>query len=48
LITGLVTSGGGISLLEWLLKEKYKGMEDDEEDISSFWMTFRKGEGTAN
>jgi archaellum component FlaC len=30
------------------LKEKYKRLEDDVEDVSSFWMTFRKGEGTEN
>jgi hypothetical protein len=42
----MVTSGGGIALLEWLLKKQYKGREDDEEDISSFWMTFRKGKVT--
>jgi len=31
-----------------LLKEQYKVLEDDEEDIRSFWVTFRKGEGTEN
>jgi len=36
LITGLVTFGGGIALLEWLLKEQYKGLKDDEENVSSF------------
>jgi hypothetical protein len=48
LITGLVTICGGITLLEWLLKEKYKGRKDDEEDRSSLWMNFGKGEGIEN
>jgi len=30
------------------LKEREKGLEDDEEDVSSDWMTLRKSEGTVN
>jgi hypothetical protein len=33
-----------------LQKERYKGglksQEDKEEDVGSYWMTLRKGEGT--
>jgi hypothetical protein len=25
-----------------LLKERYKGQEDEEEDVSSHWMTLKK------
>jgi hypothetical protein len=31
-----------------LLKERYKGREDEEEDISSYWMALRKLEDTGN
>ena len=27
------------------LKERQKGREDEEEDILSYWMALRKGEG---
>jgi hypothetical protein len=27
-------------------KEGYKGKEDEEEDVGSYWMTLRKGEDT--
>jgi len=27
------------------LKERYKGQEDEEGDVSSYWMTLRKTKG---
>jgi hypothetical protein len=27
-----------------IIEEKYKGREDEEENLSSYWMTSRKGE----
>jgi hypothetical protein len=29
------------------LKERYKGREDEEEDVSSYWIALRKREDTA-
>jgi hypothetical protein len=29
-----------------LLKERYKGREDEEQDVSGIWMTLRKREDT--
>jgi hypothetical protein len=29
-----------------LLKERYKGQEEEEEDVNSKWMTLRKREDT--
>jgi hypothetical protein len=33
-------------LLKHLIKEKIRRMEDEEEDISSYWITLRKRKGT--
>jgi len=30
------------------LKEKYKGWEEEREDVSSYWMTIRKRGDTGN
>jgi hypothetical protein len=30
------------------LKERYKGRKEEEEDVSSYWKTLRKGEDTGN
>jgi hypothetical protein len=35
-------------LLRHVIDGKIKGTEDEEEDISSYWMTSRKSEGTGN
>ena len=37
-----------ICLLNTLLKEEYKGREDEEEDVSNYWMTLRKREDNGN
>jgi hypothetical protein len=29
-------------------KERYKGWEEDEEDVSNYWMVLRKGEDAGN
>jgi hypothetical protein len=29
-------------------KEKYKGQEDEEEEVSSYWKTLREREGSRN
>ena len=31
-----------------LLKERYKGRDDEVEDASSYWNALRKGENTEN
>jgi hypothetical protein len=31
-----------------LLKERLKGLEYEEEEVSSYWMTLRKREDTGN
>jgi hypothetical protein len=46
MLTGLVTSCVGTAFENTLLKEKSKGREDEEEGVSSYWMTLRKREGT--
>jgi hypothetical protein len=38
----------GTAFLNMSLEELYKGQGDEEEDVSSYWMTFREQEGTAN
>jgi hypothetical protein len=32
-------------LLKKLLTKRYKGREDEEKNVSSYWMTSRKGDG---
>jgi hypothetical protein len=48
--TELVTFCVETAFYNGLLKErymgKYKWQEDKEEDVESYWMTLRKGEGT--
>jgi hypothetical protein len=29
-------------------KERYKGWEEEKEDVSSYWMSLRKGEDAVN
>jgi hypothetical protein len=45
---GFVTSCAGTSFKDTLLKEKWKGIEDKEEDVSSYWMTLGKRENTGS
>jgi hypothetical protein len=35
-------------VIEWKIEEGYTWREDEEEDISSYWMTLRKREDTGN
>jgi hypothetical protein len=35
-------------ILNMLLKEIWTGREDEEEDVSSYWMTLRKREDPSN
>jgi hypothetical protein len=48
--TGLVTFCVETAFYNGLLKERYKrgwkGQEDKEEDVASYWMALRKGEDT--
>jgi hypothetical protein len=36
------------TLLKERYKEEYNWWEDEEEDVSSYWRTIRKGEDTVN
>jgi hypothetical protein len=45
-ITGLATSC--IAFRKRLWKEREKGREDEEEDVSRYWMTLRKRQATGN
>ena len=51
-LTELVTSCIGTAFYNTLLKERYregqKWREDEDEDVSSYWMTLKKREGTGN
>jgi hypothetical protein len=48
----LVTSGVGTAFSNTLLRDKQREgeqlWEDEEEDVSSYWLTLRKREGTGN
>jgi len=44
----LVTSGIGTAFQNMLLKETQKEWDDEEEDVSSYWLTVKKQAGTAN
>ena len=44
-LNGLATSSAN-SLLKPLLKEIQKRREDDDRDVSSYWMTLRNGQNT--
>jgi hypothetical protein len=46
-ITGVVTWRRNC-LLSALLKERWKGREDEEEDVRGYWMNVTKREGTGN
>ena len=47
-LTGLVTSGVGTAFWNRLLKERWNGRKDKEQDVSSYWMTLRKSEDSGN
>jgi len=51
-LTAWVRSGEGTAFYITLLKERYKETynrrEDEEEDVSSYWMTLQKGEVIGN
>jgi len=42
----LVTSCVGSAFYDTLLKERLKGIEDNKEDVSSYWMTLKKRKDT--
>ena len=44
----MVASFVGTAFQNTLLNEKWKGRDDEEEDVSSYWMTSRKGEDTVS
>jgi hypothetical protein len=48
MITGMGATCLGTAFQNTLLKERYKGWEDDGEDLSSYGVTVRKGEFAGN
>jgi len=47
-VSGLVTSCVGSIFQNTLLKERWKEREDEEENVSSSWMTLRKRENNGS
>ena len=45
-LSGFITSCVRTAFCNILLKEREKGREYEEEDINSYWMTFRKRKDT--
>jgi hypothetical protein len=43
-LNGLLTSCVITAFYNTLLKERYGGRKDEEEEVSSYWMTVRKRE----
>jgi hypothetical protein len=43
-LNGLLTSCVITAFYNTLLKERYRGREEEEEEVSSYWMTLRKGD----
>ena len=45
-LSGFITSCVRTAFCNILLKEREKGREYEEEDVNSYWMTFRKRKDT--
>jgi hypothetical protein len=44
----LATSCIGTAIYNTILRERVEGLEDEEEDVSSYWMILRKQNDTGN